>query len=118
MIFFVFILKSDLKTVSNQKTYIIEKAFKRMWIIWRLKVIGASRSRLLDVLQKEVLSVLQLAVPAWDCFLTGQERTDLERVIQTGLRIIWGQDYMSFEQVLQETQTKILRKFVRKSTPH
>ena len=84
-----FILRSDLKTISNT-SYIIKKAYKRMWIIRRLKMLGASRSRLIDVLQKQVLSVLQLAVPAWDCFLTCQERTDLERVLKTGLRIIWG----------------------------
>jgi hypothetical protein len=120
-----FILRSDLKTVSNTN-YIIGKAYKRMWIIRRLKALGASRSRLLDVLQKQVLSVLQLAVPAWDCFLTCQERTDLERVLKTGLRIIWGQDYTTFEQVLQqsnfrtlqETRTRIVNKFVRKSATH
>ena len=51
-----------------------------------LKALGASRSRLPDVLLKQVLSVLQLAVPAWDCFLTCQERKDLERVLKTGLK--------------------------------
>ena len=120
-----FILRSDQKTVSNTN-YIIGKAYKRMWIIRRLKALGASRFRLLDVLQKQVLSVLQLAVPAWDCFLTCQERTDLERVLKTGLRIIWGQEYTTFEQVLQEsnlrtlqeTRTRIVNKFVRKSASH
>ena len=71
-----------------------------MWIIRRLKSLGASRARLLDVLQKQVLSVLHLAVPAWDCFLTCQERADLERVLKTGLRIIWGSEYTTFEQAL------------------
>jgi hypothetical protein len=120
-----FILRSDLKTVSNTN-YIIKKAYARMWIVRRLKALGASRSRLLDVLQKQVLSVLQLAVPAWDCFLTCQERADLERVLKTGLRIIWGHDYTTFEQVLiesglktlQESRTRIVRKFVRKSAAH
>ena len=79
-----FILRSDLKTVSN---YIIGKAYARIWIVQSLKALGASRVRLLNVLQKQVLSVLQLAVPAWDCFLTCQERTNLERVLKTGLRI-------------------------------
>ena len=117
-----FILRSDLKTISNTN-YIIGKAYGRMWIIRRLKALGASRARLLDVLQKQVLSVLHLAVPAWDCFLTCQERVDLERVLKTGLRIIWGNDYTTYEQVLQasdlkslqETRTKIVRKFVKKT---
>jgi hypothetical protein len=117
-----FVLRSDLKTISNTN-YIIGKAYKRMWIIRRLKALGASRVRLLDVLRKQVLSVLNLGVPAWDCFLTLQERVDLERVLKTGLRIIWGQEFTTFEQVLseskfttlQETRNKIVRKFVRKT---
>ena len=117
-----FILRSDLKTISNTN-YIIGKAYGRMWVLRRLKALGASRARLIDVLQKQVLSVLQLAVPAWDCFLTCQERADLERVLKTGLRIIWGHNYTTFEDVLlqsklrtlQETRTHIVRKFVRKT---
>jgi hypothetical protein len=120
-----FMLRSDLKTCSNTR-YIIKKAYSRMWIIRRLKALGASRSRLLDVLQKQVLSTLQLAVPAWDCFLTSQERTDLQRVLRTGLRVIWAQDYVSFEQTikdsklktLQQIRDKIVNKFLRKSVSH
>ena len=74
-------------TCSNTE-YIVKKAYARMWIVRRLKMLGASRQRLVDVLQKQVLSVLLLAVPAWDCLLTAQERTDIERVLRTGLRII------------------------------
>ena len=86
-----FILRSDMKTCSNTE-YIVKKAYARMWIVRRLKMLGASRQRLVDVLQKQVLSVLLLAVLAWDCLLTAQERTDIERVLRTGLRIIWGED--------------------------
>ena len=53
----------------------------------RLKVLGASRCRLLDVLQKQEVSTLLLAVQAWDCLLTVQERQDIEQVLNTGLRI-------------------------------
>ena len=59
------IVRSDLKTCSNTK-YIIKKAYSRMWIIRRLKALGATRARLIDVLQKQVLSTLQLAILAWD----------------------------------------------------
>ena len=82
-----FQLRSDLKTISNTR-YIIKKAYSRMWILRRLKDLGAKRHRLIDVLQNQVLSVLTLGVPAWDCMLTEQERTDLLRVLKTGLRII------------------------------
>ena len=66
-----FQLRSDLKTISNTR-YIIKKAYSQMWILRRLKALGAKRHRLIDVLQKQVLSVLTLGVPAWDCMLTEQ----------------------------------------------
>ena len=56
-----FVLRSDLKTCSNT-SYIVKKAYGRMWILRRLKALGASRTRLLDVLQKQILSVLNLGV--------------------------------------------------------
>ena len=74
----------------------VGKAYSCMGIIRRLKALGASRARLRDVLQKQVLSVLNLGLPAWDCFLTCQERADLERALKTGLRIIWGHEYTKF----------------------
>ena len=120
-----FILRSDLKTVSNTR-YIIKKAYSRMWIIRRLKALGASRHRLIDVLQKQVLSVLTLGVPAWDCMLTLEERTDLSRVLKTGLHIIWGAEFTNFAEMLKRSglkdlqivRNKIVKKFVRKSTQH
>ena len=97
-----------------------------MWIIRRLKALGASRHRLIDVLQKQVLSVLTLGVPAWDCMLTLEERTDLSRVLKTGLHIIWGAEFTNFAEMLKRSglkdlkivRNKIVRKFVRKSTQH
>ena len=120
-----YILRSDLKTCSNT-AMIIKKAYGRMWIVRRLKALGATRARLIDVLQKQVLSVLNLGVPAWDCLLTEEEKDDFERVLKTGLRIIWGQNYTSFEEILGEAnlrtmrqvRSRIVNKFVRKSIKH
>ena len=97
-----------------------------MWIIRRLKALGASRTRLIDVLQKQVLSVLTLDVVAWDCMLTLAERTDLSRVLRTGLHIIWASEYTNFEDILKRSKLrnlqfvrdKVVRKFVRKSIKH
>ena len=120
-----YILTSDLKTCSNTD-YIIKKAYARMWIIRRLKGLGATKIRLLDVLQKQVLSVLNLGVPAWDSLLTEQEKEDFERVLKTGLKIIWGQDYTNFYDILRESNLKtmkqvretIVKKFLRKTIEH
>ena len=120
-----YILRCDLKTCSNTD-FIIKKAYGRMWILRRLTALGASRMRLLDVLQKQILSVLNLGVPAWDSLLTEQEKEDFERVLKTGLKIIWGKDYSTFDSVIKESQIrtmrqvreKIVKNFVRKTIKH
>ena len=94
-----YMLRSDLKTCSNT-AYIIKKAYKRMWIVRRLKSLGASTEQLLDVLNKQVLSVLFLGAPAWYGQLTIAERTHLNRVLRCGLHIIYGDSYRSFRQAL------------------
>jgi hypothetical protein len=58
-----FQITSDLSTKANTK-YIVGRAWKRMWIVRRLKALGASEVDLLKVLRFQVLSVLQFAVPA------------------------------------------------------
>ena len=41
-----------------------------MWVIRRLKSLGAGERELLSVLRAQVLSVLQLASPAWSTQMT------------------------------------------------
>ena len=91
--------RSDLKTCSNT-SYIIKKAYKRMCIVRRLKSLGASTNQLLDVLNKQVLSVLFLGAPAWFGQLTVAEKTHLNRVLRCGLHIIYGDSYRSFKAAL------------------
>ena len=43
-------------------------------------LIITSVSELVDVYQKQVRSVLELAVPVWQPALTGKEKTQIERV--------------------------------------
>ena len=78
--------------------YIVKKAYGQMWILCRLKALGASRTRLLDVLQKQMLRPLNLGVPAWDCLLTEQEKVDFKGVPK--------QDYKLFE----STNVQLLKK--------
>ena len=52
-----FVLRSNMKTCSNT-AYETGKAYKQMWLVRRLKALGASTSQLTDTLEKQVLSVL------------------------------------------------------------
>ena len=72
-------ISSDLSSRANTK-YIVGRAWKRMWVIRRLKALGACEADLLDVLRCQVLSVLQFAVPAWTTMLTKAESKSIESV--------------------------------------
>ena len=70
-------IRSDLKWTANTD-YICEKSFKRLWILRRLKALGADKTELIDVYKKQVLSVLELGVPVWAPGLTKHEVTQIE----------------------------------------
>ena len=57
-----------------------EKGYARLWMLRRLKSLGASIPEMLDVYQKQVRSVLELAVPVWEPGLTQLESKQIERV--------------------------------------
>ena len=93
------IIRSDLKWSSNTE-HITVKAFKRLWVLRRLKALGASQSRLLDVYFKQVRSVMELAVPAWHPGLTVSDALDIERVQKAALQIILGTSYTGYAAAL------------------
>ena len=120
-----YVMRSDMRTCSNTE-YLVKKAFKRMWLIRRLKGLGANKSQLIDALQKQVLSVLWLGAPAWFCQTTEQEKKDLDRVAKVGLRIIFGDSYCGFDNTLLSVQmlrpteqlANMTRRFATKSANH
>lgn len=96
-------LRTDLRTISNTN-YIVRRAWKRMWVVRRLKSMGASEADLLKVLRAQVLSVLQFATPAWSTLLTKLETARIESVLKTGLYLVYGDRFQSFNWALQEAQ--------------
>ena len=100
-----FQITSDLSTKANTK-YIVGRAWKRMWIVRRLKALGASEADLLKVLRCQVLSVLQFAVPAWTTMLTKAESRSIEAVQRTGLYLIYGARFRSYTWALNEAKIK------------
>ena len=98
-------VSSDLSTKANTK-YIVSRAWKRMWIIRRLKALGACEADLLNVLRCQVLSVLQFAVPAWTTMITRAESNSIESVQKTGLYLIYGARFRSYTWALGEANMK------------
>lgn len=78
---------------------------------------------LTDVYQKQVRSVLELAVPVWQPGITMQEKYQLERVQKCALYIILGEHYTSYSKALIELnletlevrRKKICENFVKKA---
>jgi hypothetical protein len=66
----------------------------------RLSKIGAAREDLLDVFIKQIRSVLELAVPAWQSSISQAEKIDIERVQKSACHIILGENYESYRSAL------------------
>ena len=67
-------ITSDLKWKENTD-YICQKGYTKLWVLRRLKALGATESELLDVYEKQVRSILELAVPVWQPALILSEST-------------------------------------------
>ena len=103
------IIRSDMKWFDNTD-YICQKGYSRMWMIRRLKLLGASIPEILDVYQKQVRSVLEMAVPVWEPALTKQERGQIERVQKCALYVILGDKYMNYEHAIDALDCETLSK--------
>ena len=95
-------LLGDLKWQPNT-SYITKKGYSRLWLIRRLKLLGANTSELLDVFCKQIRSVLEYASVVWHSGLTSSKTTDIERVQKASLAVILGQNYTSYQNALQVT---------------
>ena len=119
------IITSDLKFSRNTE-YIVERTFKRIWMIRHWKNHGASESQLLDVYIKQVRSVLELAVPAWHSSLTISDKLKIERVQKSALHVIFDSEYESYISAcddanlltLKDRRLRLCLKFTVKSVKH
>ena len=94
------VIRSDLKWQDNTD-YICQKGYARLWLIRRLKGLGADVLEMIDVYEKQVRSVLEMAVPVWQPALTKQEKTQIERVQRCAVYIILGKEYKGYEEALK-----------------
>ena len=70
-------ISNDMKWKTN--TYnAIRKASKRLWILRRLKKLGAGPTSLVEVYLKQIRCILEFGAPAWQGSLTVNEKTGIE----------------------------------------
>ena len=92
----------------------------------RLKVIGANQKQLIDVYEKHVRSLLELAVPAWQGSITQSERIEIGRVQKAAFHIARGEEYTSYAHALnhfnldslEQRRKNLCLKFARKAERH
>ena len=72
-------VRSDLSWSSNT-TKICQAAYSRLWMLRRLKPLGASEAELLDVYDKQVRCMVEFSTPVWTSGLTQAESNQIERV--------------------------------------
>ena len=119
------IIRSDMKWHSNTKN-MVTRGFQRLWMLRRLKALGATEEDLLDVYVKQVRSILEYAAPAWHSAITEGESIDIERVQRTAFHIILGSGYKSYRAALvqldmkslSERRVELCKKFAVKSSKH
>ena len=81
-------LSSDLKFHEHVKT-IVKNANKKIWMLRRLKDFGFKEKDLIEIYQLQIRSRLEYSVPAWNSSLTEDDKSEIERVQKTALKIIY-----------------------------
>ena len=93
-------ITSNLSWDDNTKL-ICKKSYEKMWVLKRLKNLGASRSDLLEVYFKQIRCHAEYAVPVWNGSLTGLNAAKIERIQKSALYIILGDEYSSYSKALR-----------------
>ena len=104
---------------------LVNRAYMKLWILRRLKALGATKKMLKLVYFQHVRSKLEFGSPAWDGAITDNERKKIERVQRVALSLIFGRN-ISYEKLLLisgverlETRRKrISLKFAMKAVKH
>ena len=118
-------LSDDFTWKKNTDTLIC-KAYSKVWMLRRLKALGASKQSLLDIYYKHIRSILEFASPAWTGSLTLKENRRIERVQRVVLRIIFNSIKKPYRKLLEENKiqklskrrTQLALKFAKKAFAH
>ena len=100
-------ITSDLKW-GTHCDFICQKAFSRLWMLRRLKPLGASVDDLMEIYVTQIRSILEFSVAAWNSGLTKVQISQLECAQKCAFAIILGNDYVSYENALKVLNMKSL----------
>ena len=92
--------QSNLSWQSNTDI-MCNKGYARIWMLRRLSKLGANSDDMLNVYNKQIRCILELAVPVWTPGLTKHEIYQIERVQKCALHVILGEDYLSYDMAVK-----------------
>ena len=95
------VICSDLKW-QKHTDYICKKGFTQLWMLRRLKKLGANTKILIDLYNKHVRSIMEYASPAWSPMLTVENIDQIERVQKSAFFIIYGPN--SYQKTLENNK--------------
>ena len=115
------IFRSNLSWQANTDL-MCQKGYARLWMLRRLAKLGASQDEMVDVYNKQIRCVLELAVAVWTPGLTLGQSDQIERVQKCALHVILGDSYLSYDQAvikvgaekLSERRSKLCLNFARR----
>ena len=93
------IITDDLKWDQNTN-YIVRKAFARMELLRKVASFGASKEDLKTIYVLFVRSQLEQNAVVWHSSITEENKSDLERVQKSAVRIIMGEQYQGHKKSL------------------
>jgi hypothetical protein len=115
------LLRDKLSCKANTES-ITKKAYKRMTILHKLCQFDVPVEDLINIYILYIRSVLEQSATVWHSSITRGEQLDLERVQKCALRIIFKEQYNSYEAALKLSgldnlkarRTQLCLKFARK----
>ena len=97
------IIQDDLSWNSNTKS-LVKKAYSRMIILRKLIEFEVKIQDMVTIYILFIRSVIEQSSVVWSSSLTVDEMTSLERTQKVALRIIFSQDYISYENALNQSK--------------
>ena len=82
------VISSNMRFNENT-AYICKRAYARLYLVRRLKKLGASQNILKDVYIKQVRCLVEYAVPAWGPMISENESNKVERIQKCALKLIY-----------------------------
>ena len=93
------ILSDDLSWHSNTKN-LVKKAYMRMSLLRKLYEFNLPKKQLVQIYTIFIRSVTEQSSIVWSSSISNEESNSLERTQKVALRIIFRQDYKSYENAL------------------